>query len=217
VFDPWLAYDPHINRFWIIAVSGRTSTFNNVVLGVSRSSDVTQGWNLYELDTTLNGGTDTSNWCDYPKLGFDAQAIYITCNMFNDSDDFQYSKIRVMTKSQLTSNASTIRWWDFWDRTEGCFLFFCSRSFTIQPAQMLGASASDGEFLVDAHGGGGDGSTLEVWRITNPQNCCTATPSAPNIQQMSHDVGDYSPPPLAEQLNSTTGIDAGDSRLLYAV
>jgi hypothetical protein len=217
VFDPWLAYDPYIDRFWIIAVSGRTSTFNNVVLGVSRSNDVTEGWNLFELDTTLNGGTDTSNWCDYPKLGFDAQAIYITCNMFNNSDDFQYSKIRVMTKSQLVNNSSTIRWWDFWDRTEGCFLFICSRSFTMQPAQMLGATASDGMILVDAHGGGGNGSTLEVWRITNPQNCCTANPSAPNIQQTSHGVGSYAPPPLAQQLNSTTGIDAGDSRLLYAV
>jgi hypothetical protein len=219
VFDPWVVYDPYINRFWILAVSGRTTGFNNIVIGLSNTQDATLGWTLWELDATVDGGTDTQNWCDYPKLGFDAQAIYVTCNMFRlntttNANDFQYSKTRIMTKSQFVNNTG-IFWWDTTQLREGN-VGTGSFLFTLQPAQMFGASAADGEFLVDAQGRGGTGSTLDVWRITNAAECCNGDNVGPTLAYRSHGVNSYGPSDGARQPGSTTQIDNGDSRLLYA-
>src|SRR5215213_8140705 len=30
VFDPWVVYDPYLNRFWLMAVSGRTTALSNM-------------------------------------------------------------------------------------------------------------------------------------------------------------------------------------------
>ncbi len=62
------------------ATHRQRSTF---LIGLSNTNDTTQGWTLFSIDATLNGDTATSNWCDYPTLGVDAQAIYLTCNMFS--------------------------------------------------------------------------------------------------------------------------------------
>jgi len=220
VFDPWVVYDPYINRFWIMAVSGRTTGFNNIVIGLSNTQDATLGWTLWELDATVDGGTDTSNWCDYPKLGFDAQAIYVTCNMFQlntttNANNFQYTKTRIMTKNQFVNNTG-IFWWDTTQLREGN-VGTGSFVFTLQPAQMFGASAADGEFLVDAQGRGGTGSTLDVWRITNAAECCNGDNVGPTLAYRSHGIRSYGPSDGARQPGTTTQINNGDSRLLYAV
>jgi hypothetical protein len=220
VFDPWVVYDPYLNRFWMMAVSGRTTALSNIVIGLSDTQDATGGWRLWELDATVNGATDTQNWCDYPKLGFDQQAIYVTCNMFQldtsvtpNVNRFQYSKLRIMTKNQFVNNTG-IFWWDFWDLREGNT--GTTTLFTLQPAQMFGAAASDGEFLVNARGGGGAGSTLDVWRVTNAAECCNGDNVGPNLANQGHGVNSYGPSDGARQPGSTTQIDNGDSRLLYA-
>lgn len=220
VFDPWVVYDPYLNRFWLIAVSGRTTALSNIVIGLSNTQDATLGWRLWELDATVDGATDTQNWCDYPKLGFDAQAIYVTCNMFRldtsvtpNVNRFQYSKLRIMAKNQFVNNTG-IFWWDFWDLREGNT--GTTRLFTLQPAQMFGAAVTDGEFLVNARGGGGTGSTLDVWRVTNAAECCNGDNVGPNLANQGHGVNSYGPSDGARQPGSTTQIDNGDARLLYA-
>jgi hypothetical protein len=220
VFDPWVVYDPYINRFWMMAVSGRTTALSNIVIGLSNTQDATQGWRMWELDATVDGGTDTSNWCDYPKLGFDTQAIYVTCNMYQlntttNRNDFQYAKTRIMTKNQFVNNTG-IFWWDTTQLREGN-VGTGSFVFTLQPAQMFGASAADGEFLVDAQGRGGTGSTLDVWRITNAAECCNQDNVGPTLAYRSHGIRGYGPSDGARQPGTTTQLNNGDSKLLYAV
>lgn len=217
IFDPWVAYDPYIDRFWLVAASvndnPERSTF---LLAVSDSSEATTGWSTFSIDATLNGDDPSDTWCDRPTLGFDTQAIYLTCNMFSfpsTGTDFAHAKLRVMTKGQFLAG-SCCRWWDFWDLREG-FLGL-STSSDIRPAQMLGATDADGEYLVDAHGGGGSGDTLEVWHITDPGNCCGDDQTAPNLEQSGRDVGSYDPPPDTRQQGTSATLDSGDTRLLYA-
>ena len=86
VFDPQVAWDPYINRFLVAGVSLDNSLgTSHLFLAVSRSSDPTQGWDTTWFDVTLNGSVPTPFWCDYPQLGFDATAVYATCNMFTFS------------------------------------------------------------------------------------------------------------------------------------
>ena len=213
-FDPWAVYDPYINRFWLMAVSRDTTTQrSDIIIALSNTQDATLGWTMWELSGSVNGSTNTTNWCDYPKLGFDSQAIYVTCNMFAFSGGFQYSKLRILNKSQFVNNTA-IFWWDFWDIREGGS--GTTTAFTIQPAQMFGATASTGGFLVNARGGGGTGSTLDVWRVPNPLECCNGDAVGPTLNNQGHGVGGYGPSDGARQPGTTTQIHNGDSRLLYA-
>lgn len=217
-FDPKVAYDEYIGRFWLFAVSeSDTPQRSTFLIGLSDTDDAAGTWTLFSLDARLNGNDNTDNWCDYPQLGIDAQAVYLTCNMFSfpstDSDS-QYAKLRIMTKDQFVNNACCA-WWDFWNLREG-FLGL-SASFTVQPAHMYGAVPDDGEFLINAHGGGGDDDTLEVWHLTHAERCCIpGGTTAPNLDQHDRGVGNFDSPPNARQSGTTTQIDTGDTRLLYA-
>jgi hypothetical protein len=217
LFDPWVAYDPYANRFWLIAVAGNNSPHNSTLLiAVSKGSDATQGWDAFSIDPALNGSDRIDNWCDFPKLGYDTRAIYLTCNMFDfpigdlnvPDGDFNYAKIFVLTKDQLLSG-TCCRWWSFWDvRERGG-----EAARSVQPARMHGATDADGEYLADAHGVGSIGDAIEVWHLTNPQNCCTDTPSAPDLTSNVQAVEHFVPAPAAQQQGSTVPLDSGDTRL----
>jgi hypothetical protein len=213
-FDPWAVYDPYINRFWLFAVNQNDPSTSTYFIALSNTSDANGGFLFFALDARVFGSTVMNDWCDYPKLGIDAQAIYLTCNMFSLPNDntstFQTNKVRVMTKSQFVNNACC-SWWDFSDISDGS-----GTAFTIQPAVMIGATNGNGEFLIAAQGGGGSGSVFEVYHITNAQNCCAPTQTGPGFAQAARSVGSYGAPPDAAQPSSALAIDTGDTRLLYA-
>lgn len=141
-----------IQRFWLVAFTKNDQAHRStLLLALSNRSDATGGWSTFALNATLNGNDDSGFWCDYEKLGFDTQAIYLTCNMytFASKPEFQYAKIKVLTKGQFLSGDGGLKWWDFWDLREGGFLDR-EKSSTIQPARMYGASDADGDYLIDA-------------------------------------------------------------------
>lgn len=229
-FDPWAAYDPYIGRFWLIAISENDSAKRSTLLiAVSNTNDATGAWTFQQLPADLNGNSSSGFWCDYEKVGFDAQAIYITCNMFafpslatstQGAGSFQYAKVKVMTKGQFLANPCCY-WWDFWGLSESTpcqnfFAFACAKA--VQPARMYGAVNSDGEYLIAADGQGGSGSGVEVWKVTNPQTCCTpGNQSAPNMQQVSYGVTGYGKPNGGRQSGTSTLINTDDTGLLFAI
>jgi hypothetical protein len=203
-FDPWVFYDNHSNRFVILTVALNTGTQKSeFLISVSDDDNPIGSWWNYKLDATVNGGTPTSNWADYPKIGFDSSfAVYITANMFSFTGGFQYSKIRVIRKSELYSGSS-LSWWDFWNwsNEDG------SKAFTMQPCDTL--SSETYEYLVNTdHYSSGDG--LTVWRMTK-----TWGPTLTRVGTVN--IGSYTIPPDAEQMGSATRIDTIDCRLFNAV
>jgi len=222
-FDPKAAFDPYINRFWLMSVSQHEATVadntnrSTFLIAISDTNDVTQGWTFFQMDASINGNQASGRWCDYPQLGFDSQAVYLTCNMFqfgNPLINIAYSKVRILLKSEFTGGGCC-SWWDEWNFHEG-FLNLIP-SFTMQPAKMYGARDFDGEFLVDSHTTCiGPCSDLEVFRITNAQNCCNGSAAGPTFNQTGHGVGNFPSPTGGRQSGSTTRLDTGDTRLLYA-
>ena len=215
MLDPTVIYDPYISRFWLLATSvSDTPQRSTLLIALSNSSDTSAGWSAFQSDATLNGTTPTASWCDYPRLGIDAQAVYFSCNMYafpSSTGTFSTVKVRVATKAQFVNNMCC-SWWDFSAFTQTNF----SAAFTVQPATMYSAAVSDGEFLVNAHDGGASDSMLEVWHLSNVQNCCNQSKTGPTLSHVGVSVSNFDMPPDAAQSGSTTGLDTGDTRLLFA-
>jgi hypothetical protein len=164
----------------------------------------------------VDGSNATSNWADYPMLGFDTQAIYITGNMFDSgAGGFQYAKLRIFNKAEVygggTGANHFIRWWDFWNLTnpDG------SKAFTVQPAvHFQGLGGNPNAYLVN--GEFTDGDSLTLWTVGNPLGMWTG--GAPTLTRTGVPVATYALAPNAIQRDGgTSRIATNDTRLLNAV
>jgi hypothetical protein len=104
VFDPRLIYDPAADKYILVAAANNNDNQQSwFLISVSQTGDPNGAWWSYILDATVDGSTQTNNWADYPGLGQDANAIYLTANMFQWNDGpFQYAKLRLYQNNRFT-------------------------------------------------------------------------------------------------------------------
>jgi hypothetical protein len=202
IFDPKALFDQHEGRWVLLAVGVQNSPRRSVfLLSVSNTTDPLQPWRNYRLDATRDGTTATNNWADYPALGVDNQALYLTANMFAFGGGFQYSKIRVVPKAGPYSGGSA-RFFDFVRMRNPDN----STAFTIQPCHTFGAPQV--EYLVNTRFP--SGNSLTLWSITNAA-------TTPTLTRQQVPVSPYSLPPNADQKGGATPLNTGDVRVLHAV
>ncbi len=217
-FDAQVTFDEYLQRF-ILLYSTRNDGAgrSTMLIAVSNSKDATGSWSLFGFNARVDGSTPTTNWCDYPHLGYSRDTIEVTCNMFVAATptNFSYVKVRTFSASQLSGGPGCCFFWDFFDLREGPAGL--NHVFTVQPAAMHNAVSSDGVFLAASQGGGGNGNDIHVYRITNQLECCNGDAVGPTLNVAERQVNNYSPPPQATQPGGVQAIDTGDSRLLYAV
>lgn len=79
---------------WMVAVSDAASA------GVISGSTV---WTLYQFQT------DAANFCDYPSLGVDSQALYTGCNMFTAAGAFVGTNGYVIRKTSILSGGPLVQ------------------------------------------------------------------------------------------------------------
>lgn len=202
VFDPKALFDQHAGRWVLLAVGVQNALKRSVfLLSVSASADPMGPWRNYSLDATKDGPTATNNWADYPALGVDNQALYVTANMFAFGGGFQYAKIRVIPKAGPYSGGAA-PFSDFvrMKNPNG------TMAFTIQPCHTFGAPQT--EYLVNSLFP--SGSSLTLWNITNPTG-------APTLTRKQVTVSPYSLAPDAQQSGGAPGLNTGDVRVLHAV
>ncbi len=84
IFDPRALYDQHAARWVLVAAAlgPDDSHISLVLLSVSATDDPNGAWHNYALDAMLDGTEPTNNWGDYPALGVDDVARYITRELF---------------------------------------------------------------------------------------------------------------------------------------
>jgi hypothetical protein len=206
-YDPKLIFDQESQR-WVLLAAARSDATGaaEYLISVSDDANPLGTWCNWKLDATLNGSTVTNSWADYPQIGSDDTAIYITSNQFSYGT-FLYSKLRILKKSEVyqTSGCSAITWWDFWNFENAD----SSSVFTWQPVRTLNSSSR--EWLVNTVDRlSGDAITL--WSVTNAG---TWPPTL--TREATIPVQHYGAPPDAKQLGGSSLIDTGDSRLYNAV
>jgi hypothetical protein len=72
---------------------------------------------MYALNSELNGTTYAGNWGDYPKIGYDDQALYINSRQFPFSGGgLNYNKIRILNSSDFyAAQGNSVSWTDIWN------------------------------------------------------------------------------------------------------
>ena len=208
VFDPKALFDQHAGR-WVLLAVALTENPNRswFVFSVSKSGSPLGAWWNYALDAAKDGTTATSNWADYPSLGVDAQALYVTANMFRFDGNFQYAKIRVIPKAGPYAGG-TVPFRDLvrMRNEDGSF------AFTIQPCHTYGAPQV--EYLINSTYPTTTNPTrnrLSLWSLTNP------LATSPTLTRRSIATDPFGLPPDAEQQGGGTPLDTGDVRMLNAV
>jgi hypothetical protein len=202
IFDPKALYDQHAGRWVLLAVAFRQNPNRSVfLLSVSATSNPLGNWRNYVFNAMVDGSTSTNNWADFPALGVDNQALYVTANMFAFGGNFQYAKIRVIPKAGPYSGGAA-PFFDFVKMQNANN----SMAFTIQPCHTFGAPQV--EYLVNS--GFPNGNTLTLWRITNPT-------TAPALSRATVPTSAYSLPPNADQQGGAPPLNTGDVRVLHAV
>jgi hypothetical protein len=207
VFDPKALYDQHAGRWVLLTVAlGTNSNTSFFLLSISKSSDPLGGWWNYKLDATKDGATATNNWADYPGLGVDAQALYLTANMFAFDGDFQYAKVRVVPKAApYAGQPATFRDVVKLKNADG------RSAFTISPCHTYGAPQV--QYFVNTLFPSMAAPTrtlLSLWSLTDPLG-------TPTMTRRNVAVAAYGLPPDATQKGSATALDTGDVRVLNAV
>jgi hypothetical protein len=105
--DPQVKYDRLSGR-WIVTMIN-VQTPNRVLIAVSSGSTITSSssftFYFFQQDT-VNPPGNTGQLADYPKVGVDANAIVIGCNMFTSS--YQGTTAWVVRKSSVLSGGPIV-------------------------------------------------------------------------------------------------------------
>ncbi len=75
-FDPRILYDPHARRWYAVAVDNGGGA-NNLLFAISNTSDPTLAWTGFKIDSDA----DDSNWADFPMIGYNPEAVFLSANM----------------------------------------------------------------------------------------------------------------------------------------
>lgn len=200
-FDPKVLYDQYDHRYIFMCLAGRSGR-SWVFFSVSQTSDPRGNWAFWALDMQLNNLTQTHTEADFPGLGVDPQAIYITANMYvGDTDTYAYAKVRILKKSQVYAS-KPVTWHDFINLKE----ISGQKAINVQPAHCFDNTAV--EYLVETNAVSGNKVTL--FTIKNPV-------TTPQISKRGITVSAYSVPPGAAQKGGPLLINTGDSGVLNAV
>lgn len=204
VFDPWVIYDENDGgRFILIAgFKCQSDETSYILIAVSDDNNARGDWCFWATNFELNGSQVINRWADYPKVGVDANAVYLTANMFTWGGVFQYAKLRILDKAVLyDTDCPNFGYTDFWNLQA-----FNGTAFSVQPAVTRGSTTPEHLIAADS----ASGSKVTVWRVNG-------APSNPSLLKWHLNVNSYSAPPNAKQKNSSTRIDTGDSRMLNAM
>jgi hypothetical protein len=203
--DPQVIYDHYANR-WVLVWMQYNSTAQTAgnLIAYSDDENPLGTWYMYRLDTKKHGTVQSETWGDYPKVGYDEEAIYIMtrCIPFAGGGAL-YNKIRIINKSELySSNGGPLTYTDVWDiRTPGQGIagdvLDC-----INPG--ICYTPGNGGWFFWAMGvyGGSQVSAdfYSLYKVVNPL-------TSPTIRGKVLPVQQYFSPPLANQLGGGLGIE----------
>jgi hypothetical protein len=235
VFDPRARYDRGADRFILCAtqyepglttdgeIIGREdleeavqegdSTAESVsrpprgwfLVAVSATSNPNGEWHVYRVPPEDAEGLDNRGLVDYPTLGFDRDAIYLTQNFFGVTK-FEVTMVTLDKAAMYAGETVTAHHFDQMSDPEAGGL-----TFTVHPAQQPYSGGSDGTFYLANSDYPvpfpGPTGTLTLWELTDPV-------SDPSLECFTLDADPYVYPPAARQPGTDSLVDTLGTRLM---
>lgn len=188
ITDPTCYYDAGTQRWFHVVLtldrigtSSALSGANHLDIAVSQTANPTGAWTIYRLPVQNNGTQGTPDhgcaggFClgDYPHIGADSHAIFLTTNEFALFDDgFYGAQIYAISKQALASGAAA----------PNVAMFNAGDPSVPAPAFTVWPAISSGNQYVTTNGGteyllssdavfyeSGTSNTLWLWSVTNTQ------------------------------------------------
>jgi hypothetical protein len=221
MFDPKCVYDTYNNRFIVSAgdqtdtAFGGGSNTSHIFIAVSDDSDPNGVWRFQSINTKINiGGLD--RWADFPVIGVDSQAVYLTANMFSfgGAPTFGGSRLWIIDKNPFYTaagpNAAV-----FTVNDPSVAAGLPGQASTLIPAKMYGAGpAGMGTFLVNTSFVSGANEVMSIIKIVNPVTAPAFTNTFIILGDLHNGTVNF---PDAPQSGTGVLIDAGNQRALDAV
>src|SRR5262249_32285106 len=111
ITDPEVRYDRLSGRWFVLAADVPAALVNNKLLVAVSSGSTITGTGSFTFFSTPIGTplpADATNFCDFPSLGVDANALYGGCNMFTAAGAYQHSSAYVIRKSALLTGSLVV-------------------------------------------------------------------------------------------------------------
>ncbi|MEI7037169.1 hypothetical protein [Fulvimonas yonginensis] len=225
ITDPTCYYDADTRRWFHVVLTldrvGTTSSLsgtNHLDIAVSQTADPTGAWTIYHLPVQNNGTQGTPNhgcnggFClgDYPHIGADANAIFLTTNEFAlFGSGFYGAQIYAISKRALAAGAAS----------PNVVLFNAGDPSVPAPAFTVWPAISSGGQYAGAHGGteyllssdavfydSGTSDTIWLWSVSHTSAIDTA-PMSLTLDVSPVNVQTYAvPSSLAQQKPGSTPL-----------
>ncbi len=197
-FDPRVVYDPFSER-WFASSVDNGGAANNFLIAVSKSSDPTVGWAGFAIDSD----SDDSHWADFDMLGFDADGVYISANMYTLDSGSTDITIVAIPKADLVAGTPTVANTTMWEEIVG--QGYSHPGYSLQP-------------IVDMDNGGLSARLLSAYNTGAgrfKRSSITGSIASPTLDTSSVliPVGAYSDPPDAAQPGPKADIETNETRL----
>ena len=175
-FDPKCFYDEHTGRFLVLALEFYSATNESwITIAVSDDSDPNGVWFKYRTPAVVELASGCRYWIDYPGLGYDGQAWYVTGNLFSLSSNpagcagFGGTLVRVFEKPGAMTGGTAV-WRDVVEP---------SASWQVASARR----ADDAARLVSVN----NSTSLAIIRVNNPLTAPTLAKSVCPVPLMVAD------------------------------
>ncbi|MFB6188293.1 MAG: hypothetical protein ABEI57_00260 [Halapricum sp.] len=235
VFDPRARYDRKADRFVLAAVQyepGLTTDGEVIdrealeeavqedgeldaqiarpprgwfLVAVSATGNPNGEWHVYRVPPEDAGGVDNIGLVDYPTLGFDEDAVYLTQNFFG-ATHFEVTMVTLDKAAMYAGETVTAHHFDRMNDPDSD-----GQTFTVHPAQQPYSGGSDGTFYLANSDFPvpfpGPSRTLTLWELTDPI-------SDPSLDCFTLDVDPYYYPPAARQPETNSLVDTLGTRLM---
>ncbi|HID38769.1 MAG TPA: hypothetical protein EYP36_04550, partial [Calditrichaeota bacterium] len=219
-FDPKVLYDQYEDRFVVVTLEKQDNGANDpaniskIFLAVSDDSDPNGTWYFQAIDAkTIVSSND--HWADYPGFAVDAQAVYVTANLFTFGSN-SYGGSRLWITAKGAGNGGFYDGGTASTTVHDPASAVGESSTTMQPAHMFGAAQDNvGTFLV-RYSGYSDGTNefLSIIRVDNPLGSISFSHQFVNVGDIEDTNGGM---PDAPQQGTSYLIDTGDRRAYHAV
>ena len=208
-FNPRIVYDPASQRYYATSMESPAAgkNANNLLLAVSKTGNLREGWKGYKIPTNPQGG---DHFSDFDTLGFNNQGVFLSStNYQSQGGPFVGANAFALDKAELLTLPDLLNVTASYERNAA------KTGFSLQPVVDYdngGTSADlDGKFIARYFT-----DSFAVSRFTGSLTDSSATYQAQGQNVFASNEG---PPPAegATQKGTSVGIDAGDNLLNSSV